>query len=219
LSYSQLHKSISRFYAWGFAQHLKSQWSKDDLIASDVPIYEDKLDKNGNPVEPKNKEGLANMWQIAKDDAANASDEEAFLIFGTAIYDMIALEATSHPVNYLRKLGIEMGLLYPPTNFHIDKRFALSEDMIEMILRCCVRPNETLTATELRSRLWDRFCIVVGGGENDISRLSEMSSIVYADIDALQDNFFSFADTLQNMGFAEQLPDGILRICFREATV
>lgn len=219
LSYSQLHKSISRFYAWGFAQQLKILWSKDDLIASDVPIYEDKLDKNGNPVEPKNKEGLANMWQIAKDDARNASDEDAYLIFGTAIYDMIALEATSHPVNYLRKLGTEIGLLYPPTTFHIDKRFALSEDMIEMILRCCVLPNEALTATELRSRLWDRFGIVVGGGENDIARLSEMGSIVYADSTALQENFWSFADTLQNMGFAEQLPDGILRICFGGTTV
>jgi hypothetical protein len=159
------------------------------------------------------------MWQIAKDDASNASDEDAYIIFGTAIYDMIALEATSHPVNYLRKLGMEIGLLYPPTNFHIDKRFALSEDMIEMILRCCVLPNETLTAVELRSRLWDRFGIVVGGGENDISRLSEMGSIVYADSDALQKNFLSFADILQNMGFAEQLPDGILRICFGGTTV
>ena len=219
LSYSQLHKSISRFYAWGFAQSLQLKWSKDDLLASEVPIYEDKLDKNGNPVEPKNKEGLASMWQIAKDDARIVSDEDAYIIFGTAIYDMIALEATSHPVNYLRKLGMEIGLLYPPTNFHIDKRFALSEDMIEMILRCCVLPNETLTASELRSRLWDRFGIVVGGGENDISRLSEMGSIVYADSDSLQENFLSFADTLQNMGFAEQLPDGILRICFGGTTV
>jgi hypothetical protein len=214
LSYSQLHKSISRFYAWGFAQHLKSKWSKDELLASDIPIYEEKLDNNGNIVEPKNKEGLYNIWKIAKDDALNEPDDESFLIFGTAIYDMIALEATSHPVNYLRKLGMEVGLLYPPTNFHIDKRFALSEDMSEMILRCCVQPNETLTATELRSRLWDRFGIVVGGGENDIARLSEMGSIVYADSDALQENFLLFADTLQNMGFAEQLPDGILRICF-----
>lgn len=219
LSYSQLHKSISRFYAWGFAQNLKSSWSTDDLLASEVPIYEDKLDKNGNPVEPKNKEGLENMWQIAKEDARDASDEDAYIIFGTAIYDMIALEATSHPVNYLRKLGMETGLLYPPTNFHIDKRFALSEDMIEMILRCCVLPNETLTASELRSCLWDRFGIVVGGGENDISRLGEMGSIVYADSDSLQENFLSFADTLQNMGFAEQLPDGILRICFGGTTV
>lgn len=219
LSYSQLHKSISRFYAWGFAQQLKAQWGTEDLLASEVPIYEDTLDKNGNPIEPKNKEGLSNMWQIAKDDASTASEEDAYLIFGTAIYDMIALEATSHPVNYLRKLGMEIGLLYPPTNFHIDKRFALSEDMIEMILRCCVLPNDTLTASELRSRLWDRFGIVVGGGENDIARLSEMGSIVYADSTALHENFMSFANTLQNMGFAEQLPDGILRICFGGTTV
>jgi hypothetical protein len=219
LSYSQLHKSISRFYAWGFAQNLKANWSKQDLLTSEIPIYENKLDKNGNPVEPKNKEGLANMWQIAKDDARNASDDEGYIIFGTAIYDMIALEATSHPVNYLRKLGMEIGLLYPPTNFHVDKRFALSEDMVEMILRCCVLPNETLTASELRTRLWDRFGIVVGGGENDMSRLSEMGSIVYADSDSLQGNFLSFADILQNMGFAEQLPDGILGICFGGTTI
>ena len=114
MSYSQFHKSISRFYAWGFAKllsdkanHLDLYQSIDELLTSEVPIYEDRLDKNGNLVEPKNKEGLASMWQIAKDDASNASEEEAYLIFGTAIYDMIALEATSHPINYLRKLGMD----------------------------------------------------------------------------------------------------------------
>jgi hypothetical protein len=39
-----------------------------------------------------------------------------------------AIEATSHPVNYMRKLGTEIGLLYPPTNFHTDKRFVLAEE-------------------------------------------------------------------------------------------
>jgi len=211
LCYSQLHKSISRFYAWGFAQRLKIDWSKEELLSSDTPVYDEGK-------EPKNKEGIANMWQIAKDDALQASDEDAYLIFGTALYDMIALEATSHPVNYLRNLGKAIGLLYPPTNFHIDKRFVLSEDMIEMILRCCVSPNETLTASQLRYRLWERFGIVVGGGEEDISKLSAMGSLVYADNDSLLENFMAFANILQDMGFAEQLPDGILRICFGGTT-
>jgi len=212
LSYSQLHKSISRFYAWGFAEELKTKWSKEDLLASDVPIYDEGK-------EPKSIDGITNMWQIAKEDARKTSDDDAYIIFGSAIFDMIALEATSHPVNYLRKLGTEIGLLYPPTNFHVDKRFALSEDMIEMILRCCARPDETLTANELRSRLWKRLGIVIGGGETDISRLSKMGSIVYSDNDSLQENFLSFADMLRNMGFAEQLPDGILRICLGGAKI
>ncbi len=210
LCYSQLHKAISRFYAWGFAQVLNTWgWSKDTLMQVDVPLYE--MNKQLNP---KTKEELKSMWNIAKSNIESIGNDEARLEAGMAINDMIAIEATSHPVNYMRKLGTEVGLLYPPTNFHTDKRFILAEDILEALLRCCVTPSETVTSSELRIRLYDRLGIVIGGTEEDSTRLKSIGSIVYADTDALASNFELFAEALQNMNFAEQLPDGIMQIRF-----
>jgi hypothetical protein len=155
------------------------------------------------------------MWDIAKINIKSASDdEEARLEAGMAINDMIAIQAASHPVNYMRKLGTEVGLLYPPTNFHTDKRFILSDDILEALLRCCVIPNETITSSEIRERLYNRLGIVIGGTEEDLNRLKSIGSIVYADSDTLEANFDLFADALQRMNFAEQLPDGIMQIRF-----
>jgi hypothetical protein len=210
LCYSQLHKAISRFYAWGFAQQLNAiGWCKKDLLQVDVPLYE----KN-KQLPVKTKEELKSMWNIAKKNIVSMTDEDARLEVGMAINDMIAIVATSHPVNYMRKLGTEVGLLYPPTNFHTDKRFVLAEDILESLLRCCVTPNETVTSSELRNRLYERLGIVVGGTEEDSARLKSIGSIVYADTDALANNFELFANTLQRMNFAEQLPDGIMQIRF-----
>jgi hypothetical protein len=213
LCYSQLHKSISRFYAWAYAQILKDKgYNKKELLDSDVPCF-DKPNKKGENV-PKQLDGLKSVWTMAKEEAENLPDDEALIVFGAAISDISALETTNNPVNYMRKLGTEIGLLYPPTNLHVDKRFVITDDMIEVILRSCVLPREILSSAELRTRLWDRFGIVVGGSESDIGKLNQVGSIVYADTDALNENWTTFSETLQNMNFAEQLPDGILQIGF-----
>ena len=210
LCYSQLHKAISRFYAWGFAQELDRQgYGKDKLVQAETPVYD-----RGRPVKAKTADELKSMWDIAKENTASMSDEDARLEVGMAINDMIAIEATSHPVNYIRKLGTEVGMLYPPTNFHADKRFILSEDILESLLRCCVMPDETITSSELRDRLFSRLGIVIGGTEEDALRLQSIGSIVYADTDALNTNFELFAYALQRMNYAEQLPDGIMQIRF-----
>jgi len=218
LCYSQIHKSISRFYAWGFAQELSRQGHcKNALMQANVLVYDTpKKDKDGNdiPMNAKTYEEIKSIWGIAKANAVDLPEDEALLIFGTAINGMTAVEATSNPVNYLRKLGTEVGLLYPPTNFHMDKRFLLSEDMLETLLRCCVTPDETVTSTKLRSRLFNRLGVVIGGDDKDSDRLNAISSIVYADADALAENYEIFAVTLQKMNFAEQLPDGIMKIRF-----
>lgn len=210
LCYSQLHKAISRFYAWGFAQELnRLGYGRGELVQAETPVYD-----KGRPVNIKTAEELKSMWDIAKGNIAEMSDVDARLEVGMSINDMIAIEATSHPVNYMRKLGTEVGMLYPPTNFHTDKRFVLAEDMLEALLRCCVMPDETITSSELRDRLYNRLGIVVGGTEEDATRLRNIGSIVYADADALATNFELFADALQRMNFAEQLPDGIMQIRF-----
>ena len=214
LCYSQLHKAISRFYAWAYAQELKTvmRYSKDDLLAADVPYFDKPTPKRDNI--PKQIVGMTSIWYMAKEEAANLPEDDAILVFGAAINDMTALEATGHPINYMRKLGTDIGLFYPPTNFHVDKRFVVTDDIIEVILRSCVLPDETLSSTDLRNRLWERFGIIIGGSEGDISKLNQVGSIVYADADALNENWSMFSETLQCMNFAEQLPDGILQIGF-----
>jgi hypothetical protein len=214
LCYSQLHKSISRFYAWAYAQELKlvRGCSKAELLASDVPYFDKPDKKNANV--PKQLEGLISVWDMAKEEAINLPEDDAMLVFGAAINDMTALEATGHPVNYMRKLGTEIGLLYPPTNLHVDKRFVITNDVTEVLLRACVLPNETLLSSDLRNRLWERFGIIIGGRDEDIDKLNQVGSIVYADADALNENWNAFAETLQSMNLAEQLPDGILQIGF-----
>jgi hypothetical protein len=132
------------------------------------------------------------------------------LVFGAALYDMVAMEAESHPVNYLRALGTKAGLLYPPNT--PARRFRVSDDMTEVILRSCVQPGETLSSAKFVARLRDRLGVVVGGDTESVRQLRTVGSILYADTDALDANFAAFTDWMGRMGFAEQLPDGILQV-------
>jgi hypothetical protein len=207
LCYMQLHRSISRFYAWVFAQELGRQGFDPEILSkSETPIYDARKKPSKDSVE-----GLKQLWQLAKDDAKKAKNEKAaMLVFGAAIYDMIAMEAESHPVNYLRMLGTKAGLLYPPNT--PGRRFVVSDDMAEVILRSCVKPGETLASGELSTRLRDHLGVIIGGGEKNIQQLKAVGSIIYADADALDENFGAFTEWMDHMGFAEQLPDGILQV-------
>lgn len=207
MSYTQIHRAISRFYAWGYAQCLKMDGvTKADLMEMEPPRFDEKGKSKVGNVE------LSRMWDLAKVDAKEFDEENALLVFGTAIYDMLALEASSHPVVYLRQIGTHAGLLYPPTNLHVNKRFVVAQDMLEMIMRACVEPDETLVAAELKERLWRRFGIVIGGDEGDLRRIQSTGSILSADTDALRANFDKFAKALEAINFADIMADGILQI-------
>lgn len=209
MSYTQMHKSINRFYAWGYAKQLEAEgFDKEALLKSETPVYEQnkKLSKAG-------KEELDTLWGLAKERAEQAkSDDAARLIFGETMYDMLALEASSHPVNCLKALGTSSGILYPPDKMHPNKRFVLSQDLLEMLLRSCVEPGEILSGSEMRSRLWERFGIVVGGSSFELNKLQSSGMILQVDEDSLENNFSAFADTLEAMDFAEIMADGILQI-------
>lgn len=74
MSYTQMHKSINRFYAWGYAKQLEEAGlNKKDLLKSETPAYEQnkKLSKAG-------KEELDALWGLAKERAEKAkTDDEA----------------------------------------------------------------------------------------------------------------------------------------------
>lgn len=207
MSYTQIYKAINRFYAWGYAQKLDG-YSKEELIGLDTPVYEE------NKVPSKaSKDELDTLWSMAKDKAKDCkSVDDVRIIFGETMYDMLALEASSHPVNCLRALGTSSGILYPPDKLHPNKRFSISQDVLEMLLRSCVGPKEVLSGHEMRERMWRRFGIVVGGSEFEIEKLQANSAILQVDEVALEENFMNFAATLESMDFAEVMADGILQI-------
>lgn len=206
MSYTQIHRAISRFYAWGYSQCLQKEgFTNAKLMKSEVPRY-----KKGKAKVDKGE--LARMWELAKAEACHLSEEKALLEFGKTMYDMLALEASSYPVVYLRQIGTLAGLLYPPTNFYVDKRFVVSQDMLEMIMCSCVEPGEALVASELKARLWSRFGIVIGGDEADMEKIQTTGGIISADIDALRENFKFFSKTLEAINFADVMADGILQI-------
>lgn len=208
MSYTQMYKSINRFYAWGYAKWLDEQgFSKNDLLNSETPVYE-----KGKSVSKASKEELDALWSLAKERASNANGEDVYLEFGETMYDMLALEASSHPVPYIRALGTSSGLLYPPDKLHPNKRFVISQDILEMLLRSCVNSGEVISGMEIRERLWSRFGIVIGGSQFEMRMLQSGGMILQADEDALEENFSSFAAMLESMDFAEVVADGILQI-------
>ena len=208
MSYTQMYKSINRFYAWGYAKWLDEQgYTKDDLLTSEARVYE-----KGRSVSKASKDELDVLWQLAKERASKESEEEIFLEFGETMYDMLALEASSNPVTYIRALGTSSGLLYPPDKLHPNKRFVISQDILEMLLRSCVNSGEVISGMSIRERLWNRFGIVIGGSQFEMQKLRSGGMILQADEDALENNFSSFASVLESMDFAEVMADGILQI-------
>lgn len=208
MSYTQMYKSINRFYAWGYANWLNNQgYTKDDLLNSETAVYE-----KGKTISKASKDELDALWSLAKERATEANGDDVFLEFGETMYDMLALEASSHPVTYIRALGTSSGLLYPPDKLHPNKRFVISQDILEMLLRSCVNSGEVISGRDIRQRLWDRFGIIIGGSQFEMQMLQSSGMILQADEDALEENFSSFAATLESMDFAEVMADGILQI-------
>lgn len=207
-SYTQIYKSVSRFYAWGYAKWLeKNGYSKKDLLESDTPYY-----KKGKSDSKAGREEFDELWRLAKENAAYLDGDSMLTVFGETMYDMLALEASSHPVTYLRALGNLSGILYPPDKFHRNKRFVISQDVLEMLLRCCVNPGSVISGMDIRERLWERFGIIIGGGQREMEILQNSGMILQIDEDALEENFSSFANVLESMDFAELMADGILQI-------
>src|SRR5690606_16825351 len=97
------------------------------------------------------------IWEMAKLRAQDG--EDAYSIFGEALYDMLATQASADPIKYMRKLGLLAGVFYPPNQS--THRFVLKQDVLEMLIRSVVKPGEAITMTELQERLWLCYGIIV----------------------------------------------------------
>lgn len=200
MSYTHACQSISRFYAWAFGEHLRSQYGTLEAIeAEGVPTY-----KRAQP-----KEEWQELWQIALNEARGS--DQPFLACGQTLYHILASEAEGDPIRYLRQLGHRSGFMWPPENFQPAKRFVLQQDMLEVLIRESVEPGHTIDMLELQRRLWRRFGVVIGGRPKDQQLLLE-AGIYQADGSALRLNRERFAARLSSLDFARLLADGVMQV-------
>jgi hypothetical protein len=196
LSYTFSCQSISRFYSWAFSDELKKYYSISELTREDTPTY---LSKSNDQTRE--------LWSITIEEAKRSDDP--YLIFGQAVYDIMALLEKCDPTKFFGNLGIRSGLLWPPNQ--TGKRFVVQQDMLEMLVRASIEPGDIVDLNTLQNELWNRFGIVIGGRQQDDELLLE-SGIYQADNNALRNNREKFAARLSSLGFAKLLADGVLQI-------
>jgi len=123
------------------------------------------------------------------------------------------MQSSSYPVTFLRILGAQAGIVFPTLRDSKKKRFKLSQDTLEMVVRSCVHSDDTITYSQLCSRMWDRFNIVIS---NLPSLSDEINQTEIADggmdSDVLEDNHQRCIRVLEAMDFADLMADGILRV-------
>ena len=205
MSYSQIHKALSRFYAWSYSELLAERGLSSELLQSEEPP----LWQQGRTSKSIENEILG-LWEMAKEEALGKSDKEGRFAFGRAMYDMLAGESKFHPVTYLRSLGVLSGFLYPPNNS--NNRFSASHDILEMLIMSTIEPGETINGKDIRERLWYRCGVIIGGRVFEEKIMHENGAIMQVDSDSLEDNFQCFSNALVSLGFAEIMADGILQI-------
>jgi hypothetical protein len=202
-AYIRVCQAISRFYAWAFEEYLESAWpdgaGQPEVLAQNTPTYKNK---------PTNA-AMRQYWELAQGQA------DGYTSYAQAIYDILAMEAESNPINYLRQLGIRSGLMQPTSNRVTAKRFTVRQDMLEVLIRSMVQPGESLGVSELLERLWQHYHIVIGGRAVDETRLLE-AQIYQANAQALQENLHYFEQRLQDLSFARLLADGVLQVEVRD---
>ncbi len=208
-SYARVHQSVSRFYSWAFAQKLLDEgYTVNDMLASPTPVNDSK-----KATKPQDKAELDSQWELAKENAKAAEPDKAMLEFGKTIYNMTSMQSSAYPVTFLRILGAQAGIVFPTQRDSKRKRFKFSQDTLEMIMRSCVKGNETITYSELCSRMWECFNVVISGMP---ASGSQSIQAVYSDIgldsDVMEDNHQRCVHVLEGMDFADLMADGILRV-------
>lgn len=207
-SYARVHQSISRFYSWAFAMKLIDLGkTREGMLSEETPVY----DRNKTA---KDQNELDSQWELAKENAKKAdSDSSAMLEYGKTIYNMSSMQSSSYPVTFLRILGAQAGIVWPTIRESKRKRFHLSQDTFEMVIRSCVDRSETISYEDLCSRMLERFNIVVSGIPSSIDpRIIGIQSETGLDSDVLEDNHQKCVNVLEAMDFADLMADGILRV-------
>lgn len=205
LSFMQTHRSLSRFYKWSYSQILKKEgWDKESLLSEETP----QIDKGK---ANKNNEELAIIWSLAKKKCSSLSESDVINEIAATIFNMLERDGKFSPATYMKLFGIHAGILVQGTR-SLPPRFKPKVDMLEVIIRSCVLPGETLRGSKLKDNLYRRMSVIIGGEEKDVERLNSADCPITSDDDSLIQNYERFAEKLRAMNFAETMADGILQI-------
>jgi hypothetical protein len=208
-TYTRASQSLVRFYSREFTRRLQEDFGDISVLLSEpVPLYEGQKRKRRTKRAVRHEQEAKAIWNLAIK-RSQLAQNDSFLPFGEALYDMLSTQAEASPIDYLRKLGLRIGLLYPPNQS--THRFMVKQDLLETLLRSIVDPNESIDMSKLQLRLWQRFRILIGGLSEDESRLLE-AGIYEVDNDGLRKNEQNFALALRQLDFAEMLADGVLQV-------
>ncbi|WP_420640463.1 hypothetical protein [Candidatus Leptofilum sp.] len=201
MSYILSCQSISRFYAWAFGEILRTKYryTVDQILNESPPLYRGK----------ELSEDAQEIWQLALNEMNQSN--APFYVCGQAMYDIMAREAEGNPITYLRQLGHRSGLLWPPINTQPTKRFALQQDMLEVLIRGVIEPGESISLSALQKRFWHHYGIIIGGGVDDEDLLVN-AGIYQADKTALTENRDEFATRLSGLDLGHMLADGVFQV-------
>ena len=207
-----INTSLARCYSRLIAEELKKQFldAQDLIDYNDIPKYNGKDPKTR--AEKETALAFKEIFENAKNKARELKDEDSkYLAFGEAIYDMLEYEGSSNVIKYIKNLALKSGIFYPQSNRVINKRFDLSLETLEVLIKSCIEPNQSTTINNLLDLLWDRFNIIIGGRQCDVDILQDCG-ITHADFNSLEENKKNFELILEKMNLAEIMADGILKI-------
>ncbi|MDR2266843.1 MAG: hypothetical protein LBE09_04585 [Christensenellaceae bacterium] len=209
MSFSQVTRMLNTFYSWGLSQILDDLgFTKEDLISAETPVL--KLNRTGRS-RPNHEPNI--IWKTAKEVMKELSEDDARFEAGQAISDIMAFDSTYYPMNYFSKIGTSLGLVYPRDNLPADRHLELSSELLEMLISCCIKPDEVIDKQMLLERLYYRFSIVIVDETIDRSLINSFGDLVYVDSDDLGANYNAFFEMLDRIGITSHLSCGVLRIC------
>ena len=201
-SYTRCTQSIARFYSFAFGEVLKRMYSAAELGRCQPPTYKEGVKKK------RADEAAAELWKLKRQAAKDS--QKKYRVYGEAVFDILALQSEADPIKFFRALGRRLGLLYPPQGVAVPW-FRPRQDVVELLLLCSVEPDEVLDVRQLCQRLWERFGVLIGGGDDD-EQILESHGILNWDRDSLRTNTREFCRSLSQLDFATELADGVTKV-------
>jgi hypothetical protein len=133
--------------------------------------------------------------------------------FVNAAADMIDQILSSSPTVVAHSLGTRIGLLSPGPSSR--KRYTVVPDLLEVLVRATIPPQEQWTIDELAHYWADHYGLLFGALGDENARLAEWG-INAIDGSSLYENTDALATTLELSGYARRYADGVIFISVRE---
>lgn len=227
-SYQWVGRSINRFFRQSFLS-LVEQWAENNSLGSwntdtDMEKHIASMAWKGQ-AEPsdavkraeyrKREEGYRQrceaFYRSYRSPAAGQTPQAAF---ANSMTDMLDAVLSSSPVDVARGLGVRIGLL-TSSRQRTQKLYAPVPDLLEVLVRATVPPNEEWPLDELADYWAEQYGLLFGalGDENDRLNSWNISSI---DGTELQKNVDGLVETLASSGYAHRYADGVVLISGRQ---